>query len=178
MKISIPPLTPKQWTMLGYIFAIFFGIIAMINPSVAYQVLGITLAMTGFVFGSVLAYRVLTKIKQWDQIPFSNLTIMIALVTLGIVFIWIPLATLKQTFGIALIVGLLGLAAYHLYFIRKQYINPLNWKNYMIGISSLVGVVLILIFMETFSDVLMRLVGLVVVGFCSYQWMMLIIKKN
>jgi hypothetical protein len=120
----------------------------------------------------------LTKIKQWDQIPFSNLTIMIALVTLGIVFIWIPLVTLKQTFGIALVVGLLGLAAYHLYFIRKQYINPLNWKNYMIGISSLVGVVLILIFMETFSDVLMRLVGLVVVGFCSYQWMMLIIKQN
>jgi hypothetical protein len=86
--------------------------------------------------------------------------------------------TLKQTFGIALVVGLLGLAAYHLYFIRKQYINPLNWKNYMIGISSLVGVVLILIFMETFSDVLMRLVGLGVVGFCSYQWMMLIIKQN
>jgi tryptophan-rich sensory protein len=178
MKISTSPLTQKQWFILGYIFAIFFGIIAMINPSVGYQILGITLATTGFVFGSILAYRVFSKIKQWNQIPFSNLTIVIALVTLGVVFIWIPLVTLKQTFGIALIIGLLGLAAYHLYFIRKQYINPLSWKNYTIGILSLVGVVLILFFMETISDLLMILVGLAVVGFSSYQLMLLFIKRD
>jgi hypothetical protein len=178
MKITTPPLSPRQWTILGLVFAIFFGIIAMINPSVGYQVLGIILAITGFVFGTILAYRVFSNIKQWGRIPFSNLTIMIALVALGIVFVWIPLVTLKQTFSLTLIVGLLGLAAYHLYFIRKQFINPLNWKNYTIGISSLVGVVLIIFFMETFSDVLMMMVGLGVVGFCSYQLMMLVIKKN
>jgi hypothetical protein len=178
MKIIIQPLSTRQWTILGYIFATFFGIIAFINPTIGYQIIGITLAITGLVFGSILAYRVLSNINKWGRVPFSNLSIVIALVSLGIIFIWIPLVTLKQTFSIALILGLLGLAAYHLYFIRKQFINPLNWKNYVIGISSLVGVVLIFFFMDTISELLMAGFGAMVVGYSSYQLMLLVVKKD
>lgn len=178
MKSFTLTLTPRQWTVLGYVFAMLFGIVAFINPSLGYQILGITLAVTGLVFGGILAYRVFINLKQVAKIPFSSLTIVIALITLGIFFIWMPLVTLRQTLSIALIVGLLGLAAYHLYFIRQQFINPLRWKNYAIGIASLVGVVCILLFMETISDLLMMLVGLAIVTYSSYRLMMMVIKKH
>jgi len=155
-----------------------FGIVAFINPLLGYQILGITLAVTGLLFGGILAYRVLANLNQVAKIPFSNLTIIIALITLGIFFIWIPLVTLRQTLSIALIIGLLGLAAYHLYFIRQQFINPLHSKNYAIGIASLVGVVCILLFMETISDLLMMVVGLGTIIYSGYQLMMIVIKKN
>ncbi len=86
--------------------------------------------------------------------------------------------TLRQTLSIALIIGLLGLAAYHLYFIRQQFINPLHWKNYAIGIASLVGVVCILLFMETISDLLMMLVGLAIITYSGYRLMTIVIKKT
>jgi hypothetical protein len=121
---------------------------------------------------------VLANLNQVAKIPFSNLTIIIALITLGIFFIWIPLVTLRQTLSIALIIGLLGLAAYHLYFIHQQFINPLHSKNYAIGIASLVGVVCILLFMETISDLLMMMVGLGTIIYSGYQLMMIVIKKN
>lgn len=178
MKSFSPILTPIQWTILGYIFAILFGIVAFIHPLLGYQILGITLAVTGLVFGGILAYRVFTNLKQVAKIPFSNLTIVIALIALGIFFIWIPLVTLRQTLSIALIIGLLGLAAYHLYFVRQQFINPLHWKNYVIGIASLVGVVCILLFMETISDLLMMLFGVVIITYSGYQLMKMVIKKH
>ncbi len=167
-----------QWTVLGYVFAMLFGIVAFINPLLGYQILGITLAVTGLVFGGILAYRVFTNLKQVAKIPFSNLTIVIALIALGIFFIWIPLVTLRQTLSIALVIGLLGLAAYHLYFVRQQFINPLTWKNYAIGIASLVGVACILLFMETISDLLMMLVGVAIITYSGYRLMMMVIKKN
>jgi hypothetical protein len=178
MKTVMPTLSPSQWRVLGYVFAIFFGIVAMIDPSTGYQILGWTLAVTGLFFGGILAYRVLANLNQGVKIPFSNLSIVITLVALGIFFIWIPLVTLRQTLSIALIVGLLGLAAYHLYFIRRQFINPLHWKNYAIGIASLVGVFCILFFMETISDLLMILVGLAIITYSGYQLMMMVIKKH
>lgn len=178
MKIVMPTLSPNQWKVLGYVFAMLFGIVAFINPLLGYQILGITLAVTGLVFGGILAYRIFTNLKQVAKIPFSNLTIVIALIALGIFFIWIPLVTLRQTLSIALIIGLLGLAAYHLYFVRQQFINPLHWKNYVIGIASLVGVVCILLFMETISDLLMMLVGVAIITYSGYRLMMMVIKKH
>jgi len=178
MKTVMPTLSPSQWRVLGYVFAILFGIVAMIDPSTGYQILGWTLAVTGLFFGGILAYRVLANLNQGVKIPFSNLSIVITLVALGIFFIWIPLVTLRQTLSIALIIGLLGLADYHLYFIRRQFINPLHWKNYAIGIASLVGVFCILFFMETISDLLMILVGLAIITYSGYQLMMMVIKKH
>jgi hypothetical protein len=178
MKSFTTNLTPIQWTILGYIFAILFGIVAIINPTIGYQISGIILTISGLVFGGILAYRVFANLNQWRKIPFSNLTIVIALISLGIIFIWIPLVTIKQTLSIALIVGLLGLAAYHLYFIRRQFINPLTWKNYAIGIASLIGVVCIIFFMETISDLLMMLVGLAIITYSGYRLMMMVIKKH
>ena len=171
-------LTPIQWTILGYVFAMLFGIVAFINPLFGYQILGWTLAVTGLVFGGILAYRVFANLNQVAKIPFSNLSIVITLITLGIFFIWIPLVTLRQTLSIALIIALLGLAAYHLYFIRQQFINPLHWKNYLIGIVSIVGVVCILFFMETISDLLMMLFGIAIITYSGYQLMMIVIKKH
>jgi hypothetical protein len=134
--------------------------------------------LTGLFFGGILAYRVLSNLNQGVKFPISNLSIVIALIALGIFFIWIPLVTLRQTLIVSLMLGLLGLAAYHLYFIRRQFINPLTWKNYAIGIASLVGVFCILFFMETISDLLMMMVGLAIITYSGYQLMMMVIKKH
>jgi uncharacterized membrane protein HdeD (DUF308 family) len=85
--------------------------------------------------------------------------------------------TLKETMGVILIIGLLGLAAYHLYFVQKQYINPLQWKNYLIGILSLVGVVLIVFNLNTISDLLMILFGIACISFSGYQLMLMIVRR-
>jgi drug/metabolite transporter (DMT)-like permease len=171
-------LTPIQWTILGYVFAMLFGIVAIINPTIGYQILGMTLAFTGLFFGGILAYRVFASINEWRTIPFSKLTLVIALVALSIFFVWIPLVTLRQTLSIAFMIGLFGLAAYHLYFIRQKFINPLNWKNYAIGITSLLGGISIFLFMNTISDLLMMGGGLAIILYGGYQLMMIVIKKN
>lgn len=174
----MPTITPIQWTILGYIFAILFGIVALINPMIGYQILASTLALTGIVFGAILAYRLFSNINQWRNLPISNLTTVITLIALGIFLIWIPLITLRQTLTIAIILGLLGLAAYHFYFVRQRYINPLNWKNYTIGTASLIGVVCILLLMETISDLLMMGIGLTVILYSSYQLMKIVIQQR
>jgi len=178
MKINTPTLSFLQWNILGYVFAMLFGIVAIINPTIGYQILGMTLAFTGLLLGGILAYRVFASINEWQTIPFSKLTPVIALVALSIFFIWIPLVTLRQTLSVAFMIGLLGIAVYQLYFIRQKFINRLNWKNYAIGIASLVGLVCILLFMETISDLLMMMVGLAIITYSGYQLMMIMIKKN
>jgi len=177
MKISTTPFTTTQWKIIGYVFAILFGSVAILNPAFAYDVLGITLAIALFGFVGVLGYQIFLKMKQSSQIPVGNITMILGLIALGVFFIWIPMVTLRETMGVILIIGLLGLAAYHLYFVRKRYINPLGWKNYLIGILSLVGVLVIIFNLNTISDLLMILFGIACIGFSGYQLMLLFVRR-
>jgi uncharacterized membrane protein HdeD (DUF308 family) len=177
MKMFNHPFTTSQWKIIGYVFAILFGSVAILNPAFAYQVLGITLAIAVLGFGGILGYQVFLKMKQSGQIPVANITMILGAIALGVFFIWIPMITLKETMGVILIIGLLGLAAYHLYFVRKQYINPLQWKNYLIGILSLVGMVLIVFNLNTISDLLMILFGIACISFSGYQLMLLFVRR-
>jgi hypothetical protein len=141
-------------------------------------VLGITLAIAVLGFGGILGYQVFLKMKQSGQIPVANITMILGAIALGVFFIWLPMITLKETMGVILIIGLLGLAAYHLYFVRKRYINPLGWKNYLIGILSLVGVWLIVFNLNTISNLLMILFGIACIGFSGYQLMLMIVRRR
>ena len=145
----------KMWPALG--LSIIFNMVLFIPWDHIFTVNG----FWGFDSNYLIGYSLLElPLEEW------------------LFFICIPLVRLRQTLSIALIIGLLGLAAYHLYFVRQQFINPLHWKNYVIGIGSLVGVVCILLFMETISDLLMMLVGLAITTYSGHQLMMIVIKKH
>lgn len=178
MKLFNAPFTARQWKIILYVFAVLFGSVAILNPGFAYQVLGTTLAIAVLGVGAILGYQIFLKMKHSGQIPIANVPVILGLIAIGVFFIWIPVITLKETMGFMLIIGLLGLAAYHLYFVRKQYINPLQSKNYLIGILSLIGVVVILFNFNTTSDLLMILFGIACVSFSGYQLMIMLIQRR
>jgi uncharacterized membrane protein HdeD (DUF308 family) len=171
-----PQLTPIQWQIAMYLIAIFFGTLAILEPNLAYQVIGLIIGLYGLAYGGLFAYRLYFRIKDRPDVPHLSIGVIIGVIAIGVLLIFIPLTLLKQTIGIALVIGLFSIAAYQLYFIRRQFINPLTWKNYLIGISAIIGAILILFFVNEISDLLMILLGISLVVYSAYRLITLLTK--
>jgi uncharacterized membrane protein HdeD (DUF308 family) len=171
-------LTPLQIRFFTYVLGIVFGVVALVEPSFAYQIIGIVIGIYGLVYGGLLAYRLLARIKDNNQTPHLSILMFIAIIAVGILFILIPLALLKQTVSIVLMVCLIGFAAYQLYFIRQNPINHLAWKNYLLGGIAIVLAVLVFIYMNETGNIVMMLLGLTLLIYSTYQLLLLILKKS
>lgn len=154
---------------LAEALAILFGVIAMLAPSFAYQIIGLTIGIYGLIYGVLFAFKLYRRLQIQISEPTQNFAVLFAMLAIGILLILIPITILKQTISVLIIIGLLGVATYHLYFVRKQYVNPLTIKNYVIGIGAIALAFVVLFFINETSDLVMRGLGVVCIGYSGYR---------
>jgi uncharacterized membrane protein HdeD (DUF308 family) len=157
---------------LREVLAIIFGVIAILSPSFAYQIIGVTIGIYGIAYGGILGYRWFKKFKVLPDLQNQNLIIVLTMIALGVILILIPLTILKQTIAVLIIVALLGVAVYHLYFVRQQYINPLTFKNYLFGFSSIALALVVFFFINETSNLVMIALGAFLVIYSGYRLLM------
>jgi uncharacterized membrane protein HdeD (DUF308 family) len=157
---------------LREVLAIIFGVIAILSPTFAYQIIGVTIGIYGLAYGGILGYQWFKKYQDLPNFQNQNLIILLTAIALGVILILMPLTVLKQTIAVLIMVALLAVSAYHLYFVRQQYINPLTFKNYLLGIGALVGALLVFFFINETSNLVMIALGAFLIIYGGYRLLM------
>lgn len=163
---------------LREILAIIFGVIAILSPTFAYQIIGLTIGIYGLAYGGIWGYQWYKKFKVLPNNQNQKLMIILAMIALGVVLILIPLTILKQMIAVLIIVALLGVAAYHLYFVRKQYINPLNLKNYLLGLGAIALALVVFFFINETSNLVMIALGAFLIIYSGYRILLQLTKTR
>jgi uncharacterized membrane protein HdeD (DUF308 family) len=152
-----------------YIFALFFGFIAILFPSFAFRFVGLVIMLlaAGLIFWFVTRMYQQFRYQGYIPKPWFLQTGMLSLIIF--LLILIPASSLQSVIGFLLILSLIVLGVFQLYIAEKKILRKQARKNYFYGVSSLVLAVVVFFNLTQSSEIFMRMIGVVTVYYALMQ---------
>jgi uncharacterized membrane protein HdeD (DUF308 family) len=168
----------RQEKMLFIFYALLavFGIIAMIVPNFAYQILGLIIGIFTISYASILAYQIYQHLKVSSTIPVVYLAFTAIVFSIGVIFIFIPASSIQLIVGLIVLISLALFSFYNLYIHKYQLHKRMDISHWMVGIGSAVLAMLVLFNLNKTSEIFMFILGGVFLYYALMQIFTVVIR--
>jgi uncharacterized membrane protein HdeD (DUF308 family) len=168
----------QQENMLFVFYALLatFGLVAMIVPSFAYQILGLVIGIFTISYASILAYQIYQHLRISTVIPLVHVAFAAIVFSIGVIFIFIPARSIQFIVGLIVLISLALFSFYNLYVHKYQLHKPMDVSHWMVGIGSAVLATLVLFNLNKTTEIFMFILGGVFLYYALMQIFTVVIR--
>ena len=166
----------EKFLLIFYGLLAVFGLIAMIIPNFAYQILGLMVGIFTISYASILAYQIYQHLKISSTIPIVYLAFTAIVFSLGVFFIFLPTSSIQLIVGLSVLISLALFSIYNLYIYKYVLHNRMDVSHWMVGIGSAVLAMLVLFNLNKTTEIFMFILGGVFLYYALMQIFTVVIR--